>query len=45
MEPLRRKKDDKQKDKAGMPSNKHVRAVEALLAKPKVPEEPKKKKK
>ena len=32
----RRKKSDKSKDKAGRPSQKHARAVEALLAKPTV---------
>jgi hypothetical protein len=31
----RRKKSDKSKDKAGRPSQKYVRAVEALLATPK----------
>jgi hypothetical protein len=37
MEPSheRRKKYDKSKDKAGRPSQKYVRAVEALLATPK----------
>jgi len=33
MEYERRKKSDKSKDKAGRPSQKHVRMVEALLAK------------
>ena len=38
MEPSheRRKKSDKSKDKAGRPSQKYVRAVEALVAKPTV---------